>query len=218
MSGPKKRTYAQIVKIVEKFSLEKLGNLISELEHDLPIYKKIYDEREEKELTEELLREMNAAQEAAKEERRMIERRAAQKDEDYEDAPPEEEEEPIDMPGTTISIKRVSSILERPESKMQQKTTGTTHIIEEGEGSSDRLSRIQERAAKKKYNYSMEQLISFDEDPALGEMYGVNVRGDVVLVNGGDYVGHWDGKKLTKGPKPADWDSVAAAMMADAYE
>jgi hypothetical protein len=55
--------------------------------------------------------------------------------------------------------------------------------------------------------YTLEQLQDFAEFEHDGEEYGKNERGD--LVDGdGNYCGHWDGKKITNGPKPADWAQV----------
>jgi len=58
-----------------------------------------------------------------------------------------------------------------------------------------------------KKSYTLEQLQDFGELEHEGVEYGANARGDVVNTDGA-YVGHWDGKKLTKGDKPADWAKV----------
>ena len=58
-----------------------------------------------------------------------------------------------------------------------------------------------------KKSYTLEQLQDFAELEHEGINYGANARGDVVNADG-DYIGRWDGKKLTKGDKPADWAKV----------
>ena len=58
-----------------------------------------------------------------------------------------------------------------------------------------------------KKSYKLEQLQDFGELEHEGVEYGVNARGDVVDTDGA-YVGNWDGKKIVKGDKPADWAKV----------
>jgi len=58
-----------------------------------------------------------------------------------------------------------------------------------------------------KKSYKLEQLQDFGELEHEGVEYGVNARGDVVDTDGA-YVGNWDGKKIIKGDKPADWAKV----------
>ena len=66
--------------------------------------------------------------------------------------------------------------------------------------------------AKKIASYTVEQLQDFDSHIIGGIEYGVNVRGDVVDIDG-KFVGHYnyETKKLTKGTvRPSDWNSVIA--------
>jgi hypothetical protein len=60
----------------------------------------------------------------------------------------------------------------------------------------------------KKPTYTLEQLQDFAQMDYEGEIYGVNVRGDVV--DDYKYVGRWDEetKTIIKGKKPADWGEV----------
>lgn len=66
--------------------------------------------------------------------------------------------------------------------------------------------------AKKIASYTAEQLQDFDSHIIGGIEYGINVRGDVVDIDG-NFVGHYnyETKKLTKGTvRPSDWNSVIA--------
>jgi hypothetical protein len=55
--------------------------------------------------------------------------------------------------------------------------------------------------------FTIEQLQDFDAVEIDGAEFGRNVRGDMVDTDGA-YVGHWDGTKIVKGEKPADWEKV----------
>ena len=66
--------------------------------------------------------------------------------------------------------------------------------------------------AKKIASYTAEQLQDFESHIIGGIEYGINVRGDVVDIDG-NFVGHYnyETKKLTKGTvRPSDWNSVIA--------
>ena len=58
-----------------------------------------------------------------------------------------------------------------------------------------------------KPSFTIEQLQDFDAITIDGVDFGRNVRGDMVDTDGA-YVGQWDGTKIVKGEKPADWEKV----------
>jgi hypothetical protein len=70
---------------------------------------------------------------------------------------------------------------------------------------------VAKKPVAKPVTYTIEQLADFDFFDHDGTSYGRNARGDVAD-DEGEFVGHWDGKTVTKTEVPADWAAVMAAM------
>jgi len=63
------------------------------------------------------------------------------------------------------------------------------------------------KVVKSAPTFTIEQLQDFDAIVIDGADFGRNVRGDMVDTDG-IYVGQWDGTKIVKAEKPADWEKV----------
>jgi hypothetical protein len=64
---------------------------------------------------------------------------------------------------------------------------------------------VLKKKVAEKPSFTIEQLADFDTFIHRGFDYGRNIRGDVSTQDGA-YAGHWDGKTIVEGPKPADWE------------
>ena len=82
---------------------------------------------------------------------------------------------------------------EKNKSEPVAKTTGTTMPI----------AKVQKIIG----HYSLEQLQDFNVEEYEGLDYGVNVRGDTVDESG-NFIGHWDGKTITRTEPPLDWEVI----------
>ncbi|NBV34290.1 MAG: hypothetical protein EBR81_11030 [Proteobacteria bacterium] len=111
--------------------------------------------------------------------------------------------------GAEESDKEPEKESEKKASKPRQQKAKATKAEEPAEPAAKEAKAEKPAKAVKpaKKSYTLEQLQDFGELEHEGVEYGANARGDVVNTDGA-YVGHWDGKKLTKGDKPADWAKV----------
>ena len=91
------------------------------------------------------------------------------------------------------------SVIEKPKNKPQSDETKAAAAAK----------RAATKAATKAkvVNYTISELQDFDSFEHDSKEYGKNVRGDLVDTDG-VYVGHWNGKAISKGATPADWAEV----------
>jgi len=172
-------TYAEIKKRLENLTSEMVDEMIHNLEYNIKIMTKVSQEKSSAEFFKKREEYEKVRVEKLKEARRKHEEKKKAEAEGK-------------TKGTTKTIEQAKKAITEPVVQ-EINMKGTTMPI----------TKAVEIVGK----YTLDQLQDFWPIEIEGEEYGLNVRGD--LVNGdGEYIGQWDGKKIIRNKRPADWTLV----------